>query len=377
MSETATVGSASGQTQADQTVERLRRIALDALARMFRPDRGLHAFRLRRTSGDPALEGESIRYTATVLIGLASESAQTAGCVLSGLSPDIVGDRLVDRLDSMRDLGEVALTLWAIRALGHDGAGRVLSRLRALDPARADVPTVELAWSLTALTFEGHAPTDAGLARAVADRLVASFNHRSNLFPHRPVGSHASGLRGHVSCFADLVYPIQALSHFHRFSGDKAALETATACAKRMGELQGPAGQWWWHYDVRTGRVVERYPVYAVHQDAMAPMALFACAAVSGEDFRPAIRRSLQWLTAPAEMAESLIDERAAVIWRKVARREPGRLVRAAQAGLSRMHPRLRLPAPDLLFPPIRIDYESRPYHMGWILHAWPPGRTI
>ena len=70
--------------------------------------------------------------------------------------------------------------------------------------------------------------------------------------------------------------------------------------------------------------------------------------------------------------AGPLIDRERQVIWRKVARREPRRLVRGLQAAASRLHPNLRLPAVDLLFPPTSIDYETRPYEMAWILHAWP-----
>ena len=62
---------------------------------------------------------------------------------------------------------------------------------------------------------------------------------------------------------------------------------------------------------------------------------------------------------------------------RKVARREPGNLVRGLQAGASYLHPGLRVPATDLVFPPVAIDYECRPYEMGWILHTWPAGRAM
>ena len=67
----------------------------------------------------------------------------------------------------------------------------------------------------------------------------------------------------------------------------------------------------------------------------------------------------------------SLIDDGAGLIWRKVARREPGKLSALLQAAASRLHPRLRVPGLDLLFPPA-IDYEDRPYHLGWVLHAFP-----
>ena len=115
-----------------------------------------------------------------------------------------------------------------------------------------------------------------------------------------------------------------------------------------------------------------RYPVRAVHQDAMAPMALFALAKASSRDYSASIEKGLQWLVDPSEVPESLIDSERNIIWRKVARREPWRVVRGLQAASSYLHPDLRVPGMDILFPPVSIDYETRPYHMGWILHTWP-----
>ena len=142
-----------------------------------------------------------------------------------------------------------------------------------------------------------------------------------------------------------------------------------------MCDLQGPAGQWWWHFDVRSGRVLEKFPVYAVHQDAMAPMALFDLQDAGGPDHGAAAERGMEWLLHAPEIDGSLIDREAGVIWRKVARHEPGKLTRKLQAVASRAHPSLRVPAVDGVFRPGKIDFETRPYHMGWLLYAWSQAR--
>jgi hypothetical protein len=80
--------------------------------------------------------------------------------------------------------------------------------------------------------------------------------------------------------------------------------------------------------------------------------------------------------SSPELRGGSLVDRAAGLIWRKVARREPGKLTRYAQAVASGLHPRLRLPLADALFPPGTIDYEDRPYHLGWVLHAFPADRA-
>ena len=73
----------------------------------------------------------------------------------------------------------------------------------------------------------------------------------------------------------------------------KEALQNSLQCANAICNLQGPLGQWWWHYDSMTGRVAERYPVYSVHQHAMAPMALFAAQDACNADFRePNLQRA-------------------------------------------------------------------------------------
>ena len=370
----------SRMTALDQAepAQRLRALAVRALARMFRPRERLFAFRLRRDSGRDVLAGTSRRYTAIALIGLAGEAEETVAAVLAGREPQDVCGRLLGDIERSEDLGEVALTAWAARALGHPGAAGAVRRLKEMDPVEASFPTVEVSWSLAALVCGGLA--EAGLAEGVAWRLAASFRRRPGMFPHWPAGARSPFLRRHVTCFADLVYPIQALSHYHRATGDAGALDVANRCADSMCDLQGPAGQWWWHFDARVGRVVERFPVYAVHQDSMAPMALFALRDAGGRDHADAAARGMAWLTDPPEIRGSLIDAQAGAIWRKVARHEPGKLVRGLQAAASRLHPALRAPGVNALFRPGWIDYETRPYHMGWILHAWPraanPGPT-
>jgi len=357
-----------------EVVRRLRSIAISSLARMYLPEERLFAFRLRRDGEGEVLEGVSRRYTATALIGLVGENEDTKAKVLGAHSLGEVCGRLIAGIEASQELGEVALTAWAARMLEDPCADKAIDTLRGKDPAGGAYPTVELSWALTALVIDGSEATDMALAERLARLLMDSFRPESGLFPHSPSTKSLPALRAHVSCFADFVYPVQALSYYHQATGDARAAEIACRCAERMCGLQGPEGQWWWHFDIRTGRVVEGYPVYSVHQDSMAPMALSALSKACGRDYSEWIDKGLQWLVKPAEKIESLIDTERNIIWRKVARHEPDRLVRGLQAAASRLHPAIRFPGVDIAFPPTWIDYESRPYHMGWILHAWPAG---
>jgi len=382
-------------------VWQLRSVAIRALERMYRPDEHLFAFRIRRTGEGSVMEGTSRRYTATVLIALANEPEDIVSRILAGQNPADVCGRLLKEVDAMEDLGEIALTLWAARALNHPDAAKALNRLREMDPLSAVCRTVELAWLLTVLMVDGSDVTDEKLAKSIADRVLSAFRTNTAMFAHWPDGLHRSTLNpfralsyyrrstanwarhgaqpnmlhGHITSFADMVYPILGLAHFYRSAGNNEARDIASRCAQRMCELQGPAGQWWWHFDVRTGRMLEQYPVYAVHQDAMAPMALFAVRDVCGSDHNESIERGLNWLVHPPETTHPLIDFEEGVIWRKVDRYEPARLARGLQALASSVHPSLRVPSLDAVLKPGRIEYESRPYHMAWILHAWSGNR--
>jgi hypothetical protein len=356
-------------------LERIRAMAVRSLARMYRPEERLFVFRLRREGAGVVSEGLSPRYTAITLIGLAEEDEKTVAAVLGAHDLRTVYGRLLEDVPKATNLGDVALTLWAGAALGHPDRRVAVERLRALHPETKAHPTVELAWVLSALTKDDGAADD--VRETAARRLLASFNRHTSVFPHVIGGERQNAIASHVSCFADLVYPTQALSFYARLTGSNEARDAARACADYMCRMQGKDGQWWWHYDYRTGRVLERYPVYAVHQDSMAPMALFAAAEVSGQSYDEAIRRGLVWLESSPELeAGTLVDDHADLIWRKVARREPSKLSRYAQALASRINKSFRVPGLDVLFPPRVVDYEDRPYHLGWVFYAFPPARA-
>ncbi len=339
---------------------------------MYRPELRRFAFRLRRRANGVSLEGSSDRYTAIVLIGLAAEDPSIAREVLQGEAATGVCGELLGNVDRMTNLGDVSLALWAAREWGLQPGADVRRAFQRLAPDTGRHPTVELAWALAALVAPPAPLIEADSARRIAERLVTSFRESSGLFPHWPDGAGRSMLRSHVTCFADFVYPVHALAHHGVAAGDARSLRLAKECADRMCALQGPDGQWWWHFDVRTGRVIEQYPVYAVHQDAMAPMALAAVAKACRVNYDRWITRGLAWLSHAPEIQGSLVDQDGGIVWRKVARREPRKLSRSIQAAASRLHPSLRIPIIPRAFRPTAVDWESRPYHMGWILYAWP-----
>src|SRR5882672_3917423 len=210
-------------------VSRLRDMAIRGLSRMYRSAERLFAFRVRRAGNELRLEGTSHRYTAIALIGLAGEDEAVQASVLGGIGAREACARLVSEVAGLASLGDLALVLWAASAAGYPERRSVVDRLLALRPDEAAHPTVEVAWALAALCTDLDAPVGP-LRKQLARRLIASFEPRSGMFPHG-LGGRPGGFREHISCFADLVYPIHALARYAEISGDAEARDVALRCA--------------------------------------------------------------------------------------------------------------------------------------------------
>ena len=379
--------------------QRLLAVAEAGLPAMYRPEGDSFAFTMVGSAaahGSWQLErrGTSTRYAAITALGARYLPEDRQRAVLGGHTAEEFTGLLVQRLPEVTNLGDAALITWSAAETAHPKLSDSLDRLAALDRAEGPRYTVEAAWVLSALAA-AHSATDGDAEvqnrlSAARDRLLRARIGDSQLFPHATGPGLVPWYRSHVSCFADQTYPIQALARAHTAAagsggGDPQALAAADACAARICELQGDGGQWWWHYDARRGTVVEGYPVYSVHQHAMAPTALFDLTDAGGGDFGAAIRRGLRWMTEVPELvaagaadatgaAEPMVLDGLGVTWRKVYRGDPRKAVRAARGLGTRALPGLRLAPLDRMFRPASVDRECRPYEFGWMLHAWLGG---
>ncbi|WP_327692017.1 MULTISPECIES: hypothetical protein [unclassified Streptomyces] len=325
--------------------------------------------------------GTSTRYAAITVLGARYLPEDRQRAVLGGRTAEEFAGLLVESLPAVTNLGDAALIAWAAAETEHPKLSDALDRVEALNVAGQPQYTVEAAWVLSALAAARDTVDVERRFTAARDRLLRARIGNSPLFPHATAPGLVPWYRAHVSCFADQTYPLQALARAHASGdGDPEALAASEACAARICELQGEGGQWWWHYDARTGGVVEGYPVYSVHQHAMAPTALFDLADAGGTDFGAAIRKGLRWMTDVPELAGSqhrepmILDELGAT-WRKVYRGDPKKAVRAARGLSTRVAPGLRLKSLDRVYRPLSVDRECRPYEFGWMLYAWQGGR--
>jgi len=373
---------------AAKLVDRLCSLALRGLPRMYRAELDEFAFtRARAREGAGlTLRGTSTRYAAIVALGAHGLAEPQQRQVLGGRTAAEFVALLVGRLPQVTNLGDVALITWAAAQSAPPLLAPALSRLREVDEPARPRYVVEASWVLAALVAaRNSADVEAHLA-AARERLLCAPQPGSALFPHATAAGLLPWYRAHVACYADQVYPIQALARLHASGDDPAALRAATRCANRICDLQGAGGQWWWHYDARTGDVVEGYPVYTVHQHAMGPMALLDLAAAGGPDYRGPIERGLRWIVNPPELAgpagtartgglaggaEPMVHDDDGVTWRKVYRGDPRKVVRAVQGLTTRAVPRMHLPGLDRVYRPSEVDRECRPYELGWLLFAW------
>ncbi|WP_214409882.1 hypothetical protein [Sphaerisporangium fuscum] len=323
-------------------------------------------------------EGRSVRYTAIVALGVNTLPEERQRQALAGETALELAGRLVKRLPQVTGLGDAALIAWAAAETGHPELPAALEHLARLDDALSDgaqVYTVEAAWALAGLVAARKAGGDVPDARLERSRArILGGLAEDRLYRH-VLGPAAGPLvpwyRAHVGCFADQVYPLQALARLHALTGDAEALRAAEQVSEGICAAQGAEGQWWWHYDARSGAVVEGYPVYSVHQLSMGPMALLDLADAGGRLRMDEIALGLRWMLERPETGERLVLPELDLTWRKAAREDPRKVVRGARAAATRVMQGARLSVLDKVYPPVAVDRECRPYELGWLLYAW------
>jgi hypothetical protein len=348
------------------SITHLVELAIHGLELMYDDEEELFCHRLKQTSSGTSKEGISQRYTIMTLLGLLR--AESAG-YQSPVDIYATIDALYSNTEWVDNIGDLGLLLWlssvSSRKLDTFCATFDLENaLHNYSDARKRL-TMELAWFLTGLTYASRAEEKQRLhLEPLARRTYASLQSnqgKHGLFGHMAKRSSLAGaVRGHVGSFADQVYPIFAMAQFGQVFGMKEALQNSLQCANAICRLQGPLGQWWWHYDAASGRVVERYPVYSVHQHGMAPMALFATQDACHADFREQIYKGLKWISGANELEQELENAAAGVVWRCI---RPAKWASYAARIRTLVGEEPDLGAAEILF-------ECRPYELGWLLYA-------
>ena len=386
-------------------------LAYAGLARML--IEGGSMFCNRAVEADPGLdlEGRSPRYAAMSLIGLAAHGGE-ATFDLSPIRDALVAwtegrgshgnrggspeaavtaeDATLAANGAPAEPGDAGLILWLLALERDERAARlaesiVARREEILDPGYV-FPSMEMGWLLTGIAEAlGHGVSVEGLSElgaAVAERLRTSQRAESDLFQFRAYVPRKNFVQvrreTRLGSFASQVYPTIGLARWSQYGtvGCDEARDAAERCARRIAELQGPEGQWWWIYQVRRPEAAIRYPVYTVHQDAMGPMMLLAAGAALDEPLRylAAIEKSVAWFDDRSECVEEpMIDVERAVVWRAV-QRDPFEVTADFGLGAAELRRKTRAAflgsSDERSFDEGYRCRECRPYHLGWILLA-------
>jgi hypothetical protein len=261
-------------------------LAQRGLPRMQKDGAFVHTARSVNTSAGRRiqLEGDNLRYTTNVALGVACLGVETQRVILGGdTAADLAMSTVTWAEKEFNDPGAVALAAWAAAEAGNHFAGSLFARLQDHLASDRPIANVACSWTLIAALAARHLGDTRQLTQLARNKLIQAQGP-GGLFPHMFPARSNGRLRAHVGSFADQVYSTMGLARLSVAENDTEALAAANASAERICALQGPAGQWWWHYDARNGSVVEGYPVYSVHQHAMGPMALLDLREAGGVD---------------------------------------------------------------------------------------------
>lgn len=279
-------------------------------------------------------------------------------------------------LDRVKSAGDLGLAIWSAMEADPDDCTPFVAKLTdnwAVLAPRCNA--VELAWvvqGLTVLSLTGRTTFKSiDVLKNAHCRLIDLYCPTTSLFARHSRTALTQKMSRRVACFADQVYPIMALSNYGTAFDHRSSIDASTAAADKICQLQGPMGQWWWHYDVEAGCVAEEYPVFSVHQHSMAPMALLAADKAAERDHSRHIEKGLSWLNANNESGERMIIPDKDMTYRDIHRRELPKMYRFVRGILTASDLRTlhRLAGRNLLG--YTVNRECRPYCLGWLLYCW------
>jgi hypothetical protein len=324
-------------------------------------------------------EGENELYSAIALAGLAIDAGPRASTLVASVDDNGGIDRLVRSAETTQSAGLLGMVIWALSEMEDPRAAKLLARVGAIQPrvpTSMDLGLLLAGASSAALKFSDHRDYCLSVGEGLQEELCGRFVRSGALF--RGVSTpRADILHWHIASFATQVYPILGTAMYGQ-AAERVPAWQGRAAADQLIETQGPAGQWWWMYSPSSGRVLEGYPVYVVHQSAMAFMALASLQQLGAGNFRDALQRGLMWLEPQHnELGSAMYALDPPCFSRAIQRRGSNA---DAFGGMSHLrHARLvaasltrRSWGADLRPHPSRLEIlrEDRPYHLGWLLLA-------
>jgi hypothetical protein len=307
------------------------------------------------------------RYTVNTLLGV--QEAARAGLLdvreLSSLVERFL-ERCFHNLTSPADLGLLLVLLREEQTSPYrrDALDR-LARLTAGKAAgKLDLQT--LGWVLWGLSTAAPSNPEAEPgAHAVFHAISDGFVDKATDLARHSVRLYRRGL---VS-FGSTVYFLRAMHEYAALTGDTRAEALFENGVRRMVDNQGPNGEWPWLYSVRRGVPVEYYPVFAVHQDAMAMLFLLPALDRGMDWVAEPIARSVSWVFGRNELDTPTFAHEPFRAYRSIERTHT--LPRTTRYFRSLGNLALRKASTLSASGRVRINPECRSYHLGWFLYVW------
>ena len=342
-------------------IDKLIQVAANKLPDMLQQN-GLFCEEVIYSMNDKYMcSGESLRYSIMVLIGL--NRALKNGYKIE-IQSNAILNKLLSKIDDF-SIGDLGLLLWYYNLIGNPESSVLYQTIeRKLYKTNWDsIINMEIAWLITGLSYhQAYHNEGINLTDELTEYLMTNRSSTSGLFYHM-----GKGFRRDYPNFASQIYSIHALSLRCRLLSDKNAGDRAIEATKALTPLQQSNGGWPWLFRASTGSVIEPYELYSVHQDAMAPMALFELKESTGFNSLDMIRQGIKWMYRDNELNQKMYTDN--FIFRSIRRTKPYDRISIYK---NIIYDRLRIHnSNNYRNGFLEINPTSRPYHLGWILEAW------
>jgi len=365
------VGTHAAGRASQVDIPALNSLALRSLVALFDEKGMLFSRRITLTENGFLRERTSRKRTIIALLGLQrlAQSGEALPFDVASIGDVVCGD--TGWVKSIEDLG---LLTWFTAECVPERLGKLLKELdfsKVLDRYSdgRQACTKGLAWLLAGIAHAQLACP--GTLQDLTDVAVETYHLLRDNQGEGGIFGHSMFPRffpqtfsNRFGTFADQIYAIYALATFGRAFQIEEPIDSALSCANAVCALQGEMGQWWFLYDKRTCRVVNRYPVFSLHQAGIAPVGLLALGETTGQSFDESIYKGLSWIAGANELGNDLRSLDRGLIWDSIGPRR--RIANYWEGALSFMN---ISPGPQAKS--LRIRYEARPDHFGWLLYSF------
>jgi len=279
-------------------------------------------------------------------------------------------------LNDNNAIRESGLLLWLLSLINHSAIDKVMAYILSIDHKKIlQTETMELAWLVIGLIYAYQREPTKKIDKTLKiyiELLITRFNLKTKLFVHRSKKHASWDIRYNIANFADQIYSIYAISRYIKVTSDNKFCDIAEQCADSITLMQGELGQWWWHYDSNKGTVIEKYPVYSVHQDSMAPFALMALMEVSSKDYFPALKLGVKWLSGQNELSMNMLASNDNnFINRGINRTTVLNLLRKVVTLSTKLNLPFSLPEKYNKKEYLELMNWEHSYHLGWVLYTY------